>query len=131
LFHNTPARRRFVATPRAETGRVIRVLTDAAIARPKVTITLTVDGEERLRYSATHSLLERIRQVHGDQFADSLIEIAGVRGDVRVHGYMTRPADSVRSSRRSAFALNGRPVDDHVLRGVVSRTLGAAIPHGT
>jgi DNA mismatch repair protein MutL len=130
LFFNTPARRKFLKSPAAEAARVIRVLTDAALAQPTVEFSLYVDGEERLCLASARTTIERIRQIHGDAFADGLIPVTGGREGMQLEGYVSAPSHAPRATRRSAFVVNGRPLDSHIARGVVWRALQRFMPPG-
>ncbi len=130
LFYNTPARRAFVDSARAEAARVVHAVVQLAVARPDVRFTLRSDDRELLDLPAVEELLERVRQAHGDAFADSLLPLMGERGDVIVSGYVTRPSAAVRRPRRNTFLVNGRPFESPELRRVLANELAGIIPRG-
>ncbi|HEX8361648.1 MAG TPA: DNA mismatch repair endonuclease MutL, partial [Longimicrobium sp.] len=130
LFYNTPARRAFVDSARAEAARVVHAVVQLAVARPDVRFTLRSDDRELLDLPAVEELLERVRQAHGDAFADTLLPLMGERGDVIVSGYVTRPSAAVRRPRRNTFLVNGRPFESPELRRVLANELAGIVPRG-
>jgi DNA mismatch repair protein MutL len=131
LFYNTPARRAFVDSARAEATRVVHAVVQLAVARPDVRFTLRSDDRELLDLPAVDELLARVRQAHGDGFADTLLPLLAERGDVVVSGYVTRPSAAVRRPRRNTFLVNGRPFESPELRRVLANELAGIIPRGS
>lgn len=130
LFFNTPARREFLDTPRAEASRVLQAVQRIAIARPEIRLTLRNGDREQLNLPATDELLERIRQVHDLEFADTLIPILGQRGDVVVSGFVSHPGAAVRRARRNTFVVNGRPFESFEVRRLLTTTFASMLSHG-
>src|SRR5690606_21713979 len=131
LFYNTPARREFLDTPRAEGSRVLQTVQRIAIARPEIRFTLRNGDREQLNLPAAQELLERIRQVHDPEFADALIPIFGERGDVVVSGYVSHPAAAVRRARRNTFVVNGRPFESFEIRRLLTTTFASLLSPGS
>jgi DNA mismatch repair protein MutL len=131
LFFNTPARREFLDTPRAEASRVLTAVQRVAIARPDVRFTLRHGDREILNLPATDEQLERIRQVYDLEFADSLLPILGQRGDVVVSGFVAAPAAAVRRARRNTFVVNGRPFESFEIRRLITTTFASLLPQGS
>src|SRR5690606_6047641 len=96
LFFNTPARREYQDTPRAESGRVLLVAQRVALANPALRLSLREGRRELFVLPPAADLLERIRQVYGAEFADALLPVAAARGDISVTGFVTHPASAVR-----------------------------------
>jgi DNA mismatch repair protein MutL len=130
LFYNTPARREFLDSARAEATRVVQAVERLAIARPEVRFTLRDGEREVLNLPATDDILGRIRQVHGDDFADALIPMHGTRGEVEVSGYVLRPAAAVRRPRRNTFLVNGRPFESFEIRRLLTSTFAGIVSYG-
>lgn len=130
LFYNIPARRKDCASPFTEARRVLQVVSAYALAHPHVTFKLVSDGQELLYASRTKSVLERIRQVHGAEFADDLVCLEAERDTVRVIAYMTPLHKAVRRNQRTMLLVNGRSVTTYALRGVLKSVLGSALPDG-
>jgi DNA mismatch repair protein MutL len=136
LFHQTPARLRFLGTPQAEGGRVVKVVREAALARPDVSFTcseLLPSGQQGtvwLDCTATGDLKARIAQIHGAEFAASLVPVVGSREGLEVRGYVTRPDAASRQARRTVFTVNGRVFADFDLKRVLRSAMSAQLYPG-
>lgn len=131
LFFNTPARREFQDSARAESGRVLQAVHRAALANPSVRFTLREGRRELLDLVPAEELLERVRQVHGSEFADALLPVVAARGEVRVTGFVSHPAAAVRRARRNAFAVNGRPIESFEIRRLLATTFSPLVTGGS
>lgn len=112
LFHNLPARRKFLRTEATEYAHVEQQFRLHAIANPRTAFTLTRDGELMFHLPATQDLLERIRGLVGAELAGRLIEVPATEyKGIRIQGYIGGPGLS-RSTRQMQFTfLNGRPIE--------------------
>ena len=111
LFCNVPARRKFLRAFATEEGHIRTAFTLHALAHPDIGFSLVLDGRETYRFAPNATLEERIRDLFGAPFAESLVPVATPSGDatVSVHGYIERP-DSSTLLRHDQFTfVNGRP----------------------
>ena len=130
LFYNTPARREFQDSARAESARVLQAVERLAIARPAVRFTFRDGERELLDLPPATDLLERIRQIYGDELADALIPVRAERGAIAVAGYVARPTAAVRRPRRNTFLVNGRPFESFEIRRLLTTTFAHLVPQG-
>ena len=141
LFCNVPARRKFLRAFATEEAHIRATFTVNALAHPDVGFTLILDGREAYRLPPGATLEERIRDLFGAPFAESLIPVgispAPSPSSVRVHGYVERPANGLAKTptiRRDQFVfVNGRPATaaavNYALREAYPRTREEARPH--
>ena len=115
LFGAVPARRKFLRADSTEAAHVAEAVTLLALARPAVGFVLASGGRNLLRAPAVGGLTERVYQVFGGPFLESLLPVEGGEGWVGVRGLVSRPERSGRP--RAAFRLfvNGRAVRDRAL----------------
>lgn len=140
LFCNVPARRKFLRAFATEEAHIRATFTVNALAHPDVGFTLILDGREAYRLPPGATLEERIRDLFGTPFAESLIPVgispAPSPSSVRVHGYVERPANGLAKTptvRRDQFVfVNGRPATaaavNYALREAYPRTREEARP---
>ena len=76
LFCNVPARRKFLRAFATEEGHIRSVFTVHALAHPDIGFSLTLDGRETYRFAPGATLEERIRDLFGAPFAESLVPVA-------------------------------------------------------
>ena len=130
LFYATPARLKFMKTPRAERDQAIDVVERLAMAHPEIAFTVAAeDGRSILRLPALGGDLagaepqaqrrERLAAVLGRSFADNALPIEALREGVRLTGLIGLPTLNRATARDQYLFVNGRPVRDKLLLGAV------------
>ena len=113
LFCNVPARRKFLRSSATEEGRVKGIFTVHALAHPGIGFSLTVDGRELYRLAPAASLADRLLDVYGAEFIESLILLQtppeAQANAVRVWGYIEKPNLSMPTRHEQYVFVNGRP----------------------
>tara|TARA_B100001750_G_C15495232_1_gene593695 strand:+ start:66 stop:1796 length:1731 start_codon:yes stop_codon:yes gene_type:complete len=109
LFFNTPARSKHLKRVATELQHIVKAVTIEAIRRPDVAFNL-VHGERKLIDAPSSDMKTRIGILLGREAAKELIEIKGEEGELRVQGYLTRPAVSRKTMSGIYLHINGRPV---------------------
>ena len=113
LFCNVPARRKFLRSFATEEGRVKGIFTVHALAHPGIGFSLVVDGRELYRLAPATSLADRLLDLYGADFVESLIPLPppsdSQRNVVRVSGYIEKPNLSMPTRRDQYVFVNGRP----------------------
>jgi len=112
LFHNAPARQKFMKGARSEWRSILDTMTTIALTRHDVRIALSHDGKSALSLPAAHNLRDRTAALWGAAATDALLTIEDVRGAIQVSGLAERPADVGTASRRTFITVNGRPIRD-------------------
>ena len=109
LFCNVPARRRFLRAYATEEGHIRSVFATHALAHPSIGFSLTSDGREIYRLASAASLADRVRELFGQEFLESLNEVSGESGTVKVSGFLERPGRALPSRHGQYVFVNGRP----------------------
>lgn len=123
LFHATPARLKFMKTERAETMAITDALKRLAMARADVAFSLESNGRNVFRYAAhaesADGQLERLGAIMGRAFRDNALQIDANREGVRLSGFAGLPTLNRGNAQRQYLFVNGRPVKDRMLNGVI------------
>ena len=123
LFYATPARLKFLKSPRAESLAVSDVVKRLAMARPDVAFVLTDDGRVVLSLTAEETLFEgslrRLAKLMGRDFADNAAPIMAEREQVRLSGFAGLPTYNRANAQAQFLFVNGRAVRDRLLLGAV------------
>ena len=109
LFFNTPARSKHLKRIATELQHIVKIVTTEAIRRPDVAFNL-IHGERKLIDAPASDLKTRIGVLLGRDAAKELIEISGEAEDLRLEGFLTRPAVSRKSTAGLYLHVNGRPI---------------------
>src|SRR5574338_1084908 len=78
LFHNAPARQRFLRGARSEWRGIIELVTAVALTRRDVRLTVSHDGKPVLALPPAPTLRGRIAAVHGSSLAERLVDVDDV-----------------------------------------------------
>src|SRR4051794_11022673 len=90
LFHNVPARRKFIKSVSTEAGHVADALLDLALSRPDVAFTLVRDGRVARQYLRTDGRASRGRDAmarslqEGQRLASEFVHVATDRGNTSI-----------------------------------------------
>jgi len=124
LFFATPARLKFLKTPRTEMNHVTEALQRLAMAHPKIAFSLW-DGERTIfKLSGAEgdlfqSRLDRLGAIMGQEFADNAIPIDAEREGARLTGFVGLPTLNRGTAAKQFMFVNGRPVRDKLFYGAV------------
>jgi len=129
LFYATPARRKFLKTPRTEAEQAEAMFRRLALATPGVAFRLAIDGSVAFGLPA-QDRQARVAALLGADAADALIALEHVRGDYALSGFICSPAITRASAIGQSLVVNGRPVTDPTLRTALRVAYREVIANG-
>ena len=110
LFCNVPARRKFLRAYVTEENHIKMVFTVHALAHPTIGFSLTVDGRELYRLARAANLADRVRDLFGAEFVESMLSVVPLEeGPIHVSGYIEKPNLNMPTRRDQYIFVNGRP----------------------
>jgi DNA mismatch repair protein MutL len=130
LFHNVPARRKFLKTQGTEWGHVADWLARAALALPAVHFDVRRDDRPAVSWPAVGDLIERIAAVLSEREAEPLVPVSGEQGALRLHGFASRPDAHRPTAAGVHLFVNRRPVRDRLLRHALLDAYRDVLPRG-
>jgi DNA mismatch repair protein MutL len=132
LFYATPARLKFLKSDRSEGEAIREVVRRLAMSAPQVAFTLA--GEERApatwqaRLPGAAGRLARLADILGPEFRANAVEVRSEGGKLAIEGYVGLPTMSRANSLAQYLFVNGRPVRDKLLIGVVRAAYADYLP---
>ena len=132
LFYATPARLKFLKSDRSEAEAIREVVRRLAMSRPDVAFTLA--GEERRPVTWAAALpgapgrLARLADILGAEFRANAVEVQGERNGTIVEGFAALPTHTRANALGQYLFVNGRPVRDKLLIGVVRAAYADYLP---
>ncbi len=118
LFYNTPARRKFLKTPRTELRHIVKMVQRFGLAHPDIAFRLVADSKELFNLSA-EDLPGRIRAVFDPTYTDNIQPLVFTKDEFSVDGYLGN-LNLVRSRPGEQYLfLNGRYIKDRLLNSAV------------
>ena len=121
LFFNTPARRKFLKSDRAEGAACAAAALRCALGRPDVSVRCIRDGEEVFFSPGDNKLDSCVYSLLGRDLAMSLLPCAGEADGVRVHGFISSPAAGRGSRAQQYFFCNGRWIRSAALQAALEQ----------
>jgi len=127
LFFATPARLKFMKTPRSERDQAVDAVKRLAMAYPAIAFTVIGDDDRVLLRLAAETAATtgddprraRLAALLGRDFADNSVAIDAERGGFRLTGRIGLPTLNRGLPRDQYLVVNGRPVRDRLLTGAV------------
>jgi DNA mismatch repair protein MutL len=120
LFFATPARLKFLKTPRTERELAVDMVRRLAMAYPQIAFLVTAEDQRvLLRLPATADRRSRLAALLGRDFAENSLAIEAERGGFRLSGLAALPTLNRALPRDQYLTVNGRPVRDRLLVGAV------------
>ncbi len=121
LFFNTPARRKFLKSDRAEGAACAAAALRCALGRPDVSVRCIRDGEEVFFSPGDNKLDSCVYSLLGRDLAMSLLPCEGETDGVRVHGFISSPAAGRGSRAQQYFFCNGRWIRSAALQAALEQ----------
>ncbi len=116
LFFNQPARRKFLKRAQTESAAILQYLQRIAISHPEIAFKHIADGQVKLQTVGNGKLLDCIYSVYGQEFSSALTQVEHTEGDLRIHGYITRPECGRTNHNFQSFYINSRFVKSGTMR---------------
>jgi DNA mismatch repair protein MLH1 len=133
LFYNVPTRRRAFRSASDEYAKIVDIVGRYAVHCSGVAFSCKKHGDSGTSIStpANLSTVERIRQVHGGNVANELIEISSEdsRWGFKAHGWTSNANYSVKKTSLLLF-INHRAVESSNIRKAVEQTYSNFLPKG-
>ncbi len=115
LFYATPARKKFLRTPRAEGEAAERAVWRLAMSAPRVSFRLVAN--ERVVFDVpAQDEAGRIAALFGRETAGAMLRLEAAREGVTLSGLAGPASLSRATTQLQSFVVNGRPVQDPLLR---------------
>ena len=130
LFHNVPARRKFLKTDRTESAHIIQVCRLLAVAHPEVAFSLVEDGHEIFRTPACPDRMQRVREIFGKRRTEDLMPVDYERDGFRLNGLVGRPGTGRSTRSEMVTYVNLRPVDSRLLNYALIESYHRFLPRG-
>ncbi|MCX6137475.1 MAG: DNA mismatch repair endonuclease MutL [Ignavibacteriales bacterium] len=107
LFFNTPARRQFLKSTATEFKHIYETVQRLALSRPEIAINFWSNDENLLNLKRA-TLAQRIKDLYGDRFFETLIPLQESNDHISISGFVGKPDFARRSKADQYLFLNKR-----------------------
>ncbi len=118
LFFNTPARAKFLKTPRAEEGEITSIVTKLAFSNPDAAFKLEIEGKTVLE-TFGGGLKECLASVYGTKTLEQCFFIESEKNGVKISGYIGKLSFTKPTRSYQTLIVNGRYVTDNTVSAAV------------
>lgn len=127
LFFNTPARLKYLRSPRTEIMKIVDIINRLALGYPQVSFTLSNTGKILLRTTGNGNLKQTVANVYGRHIAEKMEDIEAEDTDFKVTGLISKP-ELARSTRNFiSILLNGRYIRNFQLNTAIMDGYGSKL----
>lgn len=132
LFYNLPARRKFLRSENTEARNVEHQLYLQATGHPQIAFVFVRDERVVFQLPATSSLRDRIRDLHGSELVERLLEVEweGNRAGIRISGLIGQAGVSRQTRSQQLVFVNGRAIESPVLTAALREGYHTALMKG-
>ena len=129
LFYNTPARRKFLKTPRTEGRKILETVKNFGLSSPRVGFSLIIDGKKVIDL-IPEDLDERIGSLFDNTYPKNLIPIDISKADFTFTGYIGNLNLIRKRFGEQYLFLNGRYIKDRLLNSAVYSSYQSLVKRG-
>ncbi|MBP2635904.1 MAG: mutL [Firmicutes bacterium] len=128
LFFNTPARRKFLKTPSAESGHISDIVTKLSLSHPQIAFKLV--SNQRLTFSTGGNgrLLDTIADIYGHKVVPELLPVEYSNDGITVSGYVAKPVLLKSGRQWQTFMVNQRVVNSRMLAKALDNAYFSLLP---
>ena len=127
LFFNTPARLKYLRSPRTEIMKIVDIINRLSLGYPQVPFTLSNTGKILLRTTGNGNLKQTIANVYGRHIAEKMESFEAKDSDFKITGLMSKP-ELTRSTRNFiSILLNGRYIKNFQLNNAIMDGYGSKL----
>ena len=112
LFFNTPARLKFMKPDATESGLIIELISQMALAYPNISFRMINSEQTLFTTQGKGDRLQAIHTLYGRTNGGKLLSVQSAADNYRLEGYVSDPGDH-RSNRKSqVYFVNGRVINN-------------------
>ena len=131
LFYNIPARRKFLRAENTESRNIEHQLHLQAIGHAKVAFTFARDDRVVFQLPATATLIDRIRDLYGNELLEKLLPLNGVgSSQIRISGLIGQAGLSRQTRAQQLVFVNGRAIESPLITTAVREGYHTALMKG-
>lgn len=119
LFHNVPARLKFVRKDKTEENDITNYMARLILANPHISFSYVADAKQVYKHQSS-DLKTAICDIYGGEIEKDLIEVCQTRGEMTLQGFISRPEIAKANRTYQTLIINGRYVINYMISSAIS-----------
>ena len=128
LFYNTPARKKFLKSPRTELGAISDIVCNLVVAYPEIAFSLRHGNQRAVVSNGSGDLSQAVSAAFGRELAENMLQLETEDG--MVSGFLSRPSYNRAARNHYHFFINRRAVRCRELYGAIEAGYDTFLPAG-
>lgn len=127
LFFNIPARKKFLKSDQTEVHHILNLVEKYCISNWDKSFKLIHNNKIVLDIKKSNSLLERLKDIYGNDLEKEIIEINNKNEYIKILGYIGTPKNSSYTSNKSIVFVNNRYIENKQILSTIKYVYGKLI----
>lgn len=128
LFHNVPARKKFLKSERTELRLITDVITHFALSHPSIHFIFTHNNKVVFDFSKQQNFFERVKTLLGETNSDQLLRLSSEEGFIKIVGLVGKPQIASKQNQKQFIFVNNRHITDRMISLSVKEAFGTLLP---
>ena len=124
LFYNTPAREKFLKTPRGEEGEITSVMARFILGNPEISFKYLADGKV-IYQSYGDGLESAMVKIYGVDVLNNCLQVETEKNGIKIFGYIGKGNYSKSNRSYQTVFINGRYVLNQTIASAISNAYSA------
>lgn len=124
LFHNVPARKKFLKSANIELASISKTVAELALAFPQIGFELVHNENRLLDLPKNQTFEDRLEEVLGTSYGETLVPVAYNEPHIEILGFISKPQFATRGKSEQYLFINNRPVIEKVIFSTIRTSYG-------
>lgn len=130
LFFNTPARRKFLKTPRTESLKIQDIMGKIALSHPHIAFKCIIDTKVAIMTPGTGTLLDSVSALYGYKVSEDVFPVQYEAEGVVIEGVVSKPSLLKSNRMWQTIIVNQRVIADKAIFKAMDNAYHALLPKG-
>ena len=115
LFYNTPARRKFLKSPKTEAGYINDLMEKLILSHPGISFKFIMNNKLILQSSGNNNIRDILYHIYGRDIAREILYAESSLNGIIITGYIGKPAVSRGNRNFMNYFINGRYIKSSII----------------